>query len=134
MRTLRGVAPRHTDLAGWLGEPGAPGNPLTALVAAFNAQAGAYSQFRAALSGTLQGATAPWLNGLVLQLARRAGNPGRVWAMLLQWLHAEHDMPLSAKALQLLELELASVPVALRTEVHTALAEAAIPVAERQAA
>ncbi len=134
MRTLRGVAPRHTDLAGWLGEPGAPGNPLTALVAAFNAQAGAYSQFRAALSGTLQGATAPWLNGLVLQLARRAGNPGRVWAMLLHWLHAEHDMPLSAKALQLLELELASVPVALRTEVHTALAEAAIPVAARQAA
>lgn len=134
VRTLHTAVPRHTDLAGWLGEPPAPGNPLTDLVATFNRHAGSYKQFRAALSGTLQGTTTPWLNSLVLQLARRAGNPGRVWAMLLHWLHAEHDMPLHAQALQLLEQELARVPVSQRTEVRAALAAAATPIAARQAA
>ena len=76
----------------------------------------------------------PLLNTLVLQLARKAGNPGRVWAMLLHWLDAENDMPLNAQARQLLAQELASVPVALRNEINLALGAAAVPAAARQAA
>ena len=134
VRALRAAAPRHHDLAGWLAEPGAPGNPLTTLVTSFNTQAMGYSQFRAALSGTLQHLSTPLLNTLVLQLARKAGNPGRVWAMLLHWLDAENDMPLNAQARQLLAQELASVPVALRNEINLALGAAAVPAAARQAA
>ena len=134
VRALRGTAPRHTDLAGWLTEPAAPGNPLTALVASFNAQASGYSQFRAALSGTLQRSSTPLLNGIVLQLARKAGNPGRVWAMLLHWLDAEHEIPLNTQARQLLAQELATVPVTLRNEINTALGAAAVPAVTRQAA
>ncbi len=132
--SLRHAAPRHTDLAGWLGEPKAPGNPLAALVACFNAQASQYAQFRAALSSTLQRTPTRLLDGLVLQLSRQAGNPGRVWAMVLHWLHAEHEFTLDSPALQLLTQELAGVPVAVRKSTLDALTQAALPQTTRQAA
>jgi len=103
-------------------------------VQGFNAHAGAYGQFRGALSSTLHQVSTRFLETLVLQLTRQAGNPGRVWALLLYWLHAEHDLPLHAQALQLVEQELANLPVAVRAEVNAALGTAAIPVAARQAA
>ncbi len=134
VRSLRSAAPRHGDLSGWLGEPAAPGSPLLALVEGFNAQAGSYRQFRAALSSSLQQLPTRLLDALVLQLARQAGNPGRVWAMLLHWLHSEHELHLSLHALQLVEQELASVPLSVRNQTHAALLLAAQPVAPRQAA
>jgi von Willebrand factor type A domain len=134
VRAMRPMAPRHTDLAGWLGEPQAPGNPLTALVNHFNTHAGTYNQFRAALSSTLHQVPTRFLDGLVLGLTRQAGNPARVWALLLHWLHTEHDMPLQAPALELVERELSSLPVAVRTQVHAALALAALPQPAQQAA
>ncbi len=134
VRPLRPMPPRHADLAGWLSEPQAPGNPLSAVVQGFNAHAGAYGQFRAALSSTLHEVSTRFLDGLVLRLTRRAGNPGRVWALLLYWLHAEHDLSLHAQALQLVEQELASLPVALRNELTGALAQAAQPQTGQQAA
>jgi Ca-activated chloride channel homolog len=134
VRSLRNTAPRHADLAGWLSEPNAPGNPLSALVQGFNAHAGAYGQFRGALSSTLHQVSTRFLETLVLQLTRQAGNPGRVWALLLYWLHTEHELPLQAQALQLVEQELASLPVTVRAEVNAALSTSAMPVAARQAA
>lgn len=131
---LRPLPPRHNDLAGWLSEPQAPGNPLAALVLHFNAQAGHYTQFRAALTVTLRQVTARFLDGLVMGLTAQAGNPGRVWALLLYWLHAEHDLLLQPQALALVEGELASLPVAVRSQVHAALDSEAQAVAVRQAA
>lgn len=134
VHTLRSPAPRHTDLAGWLGAPLAPGNPLAALLECFDGQASQYAQFRAALSSTLQRAPTRLLDGLVLQLARQAGNPGRVWAMVLHWLHAEHEFTLHAPALRLLDQELADIPVTVRRDTVAALAHAALPAAGRRAA
>ena len=134
VHSLRHTPARHADLAGWLSEPDAPANPLTALVQTFNAHAGAYGQFRAALSSTLHQVSIRFLDTLVLQLTRRAGNPGRVWALLLHWLHAEHDMALHAQAIALVQQELSSMPVGLRTEIHDALASAAMPQTKRHAA
>lgn len=133
-RPLRPQPPRQASLATWLEDKAATGNPLPALVQGFNAQAGTHGQFRAALSATLHQVPTRFLDGLVLQLSRQAGSPGRVWALLLFWLHAEHDMSLSAQALDLVEQELAHLPVALRTEAHAALATAAMPQTTRHAA
>jgi hypothetical protein len=130
----RPIPPRHADLATWLQDKSAAGNPVSALVQGFNAQASVRSQFRPALSATLHQVPTRFLDGLVLQLSRRAGNPGRVWALMLHWLHAEHDMPLNPQALQLLEQELATLPVAVRNEVNGVLHNAAEPQANRQAA
>lgn len=134
VRPLRALPPRHINLAGWLGEPQAPGNPLTTLVQQFNAQASGYTQFRAALSATLRQVSSRFLDGLVMGLIPQAGNPGRVWAMLLYWLHAEHELGLQPQALALVQNELASLPVSLRTQVHTALDSEAQPSAQRHAA
>ena len=134
VRSLRSATPRHTHLSGWLSEPAAPGSPLRSLVEGFNRQAGGYRQFRAALSSCLQRLPTRLLDTLVLQLARQAGNPGRVWAMLLHWLHSEHELHLSHHALELVEQELASVPLSVRNQTHAALSAAARPVAARQAA
>jgi len=128
-------ARRHTDLAGWLTEAHTPGHPLVVLVQQFNTQAKQYPQFRPALSTTLRQVSARFLDGLVMHLSRQAGNPARVWAMLLYWLHAEHGFSLQTQALDLIEHELASVPVTARTQVHAALDHAASAVATvRQAA
>lgn len=121
----------------WPGPVSAPatgGHPIEQLVRQFNAQAPAYRQFRAALSATLQRVPTRTIDGLVMQLARQAGNPARVWALLLHWLHAEHELPLQAHALALVEQELHSVPVAQRNEVHALLAAAVQPQATRRAA
>jgi hypothetical protein len=108
---------------------------LPALVQGFNGQAQAYGQFRAALSATLHQVPTRFLDSVVLQLSRQAGSPSRVWALLLYWLHAEHELPLQSHALQLVENELASLPVNVRTEVQQALTlEAAPSPASRQAA
>ena len=133
-RALRPEPPRQANLATWLQDRTASANPLPVLVRGFNAQAEAYGQFRAALSATLHQVPTRFLDGLVLQLSRQAGSPGRVWALLLFWLHAEHDMPLGPQALALVEQELAQMPVALRTEIHNTLAAAALAPGERQAA
>ena len=116
---------RQGDLSHWLVHTEAAGNPLTALVQAFNAHAGAYASFRAALASTLHDVPTRALDGLVLQLSRTAGSPARVWALLLHWLHAEHGLPLAPAALALVEQELASLPVALRTQIGMAFASAA---------
>lgn len=134
VRTLRPAPARHADLAGWLSEPSAPGNPLAALVQGFEAQAGTHERFRAALSATLHQVPTRFLDSLVLQLTRQAGNPGRVWALLLHWLHAEHGWPLAEGALALLDQELAATPVAVRKQVFEALGAAAVPVHQRAAA
>jgi len=70
----------------------------------------------------------------VMQLARQAGNPARVWALLLHWLHAEHELSLQAHALQLVEQELQSVPAALRKDIHVLLAASVLTQPMRQAA
>jgi hypothetical protein len=132
--SLRPAPPRHADLAGWLSEPQAPGNPLTALVQGFNQQASNHARFRAALSGTLHQVPTRFLDSLVLQLARQAGNPGRVWALLLHWLHAEHAWSLSDPALALLAQELGSMPVAMRSQLCATLAQASVPMHPRAAA
>lgn len=126
--------PRHADLPGWLASAQAANNPLTALVLGFNRHAGAYGSFRAALSATLHEVPTRFLDGLVLQLTRQAGSPGRVWALLLHWLHTEHELGLQPHALHLLEQELAATPVAVRNEVHAAFVRVATPTATRQAA
>lgn len=126
--------PRHADLPGWLASAQAANNPLTALVLGFNRHAGAYGSFRAALSATLHEVPTRFLDGLVLQLTRQAGSPGRVWALLLHWLHTEHELGLQPHALNLLEQELAATPVAVRNEVHAAFVRMATPTATRQAA
>ena len=131
---LRHLPARHNDLAGWLSEPQAPGNPLVALVQHFNAQSGHYTQFRAALTVTLRQVTSRFLDGLVMGLVPQAGNPGRVWALLLYWLHAEHELSLQPQALDLLQRELASLPVTLRAQVNSALDSEAQAVAQRHAA
>lgn len=109
-------------------------HPVAGLVHQFNLQASGYKQFRAALSATLQRSQTRTVDGLVMVLARQAGNPGRVWALLLHFLHAEHELVLQDHALQLVEQELASVPMALRNEVNAALAAASITQPARQAA
>lgn len=106
----------------------ASANPMITLVQAFNQQAAGYQQFRAALSATLQQTPALMVDGLVMQLARKAGNPGRVWALLLYLLHAEHELLLQSHALQLVEQELASMPLVLRSEVNSTLAAAPLVV------
>ena len=131
---LRHLPARHNDLAGWLSEPQAPGNPLVALVQHFNAQSGHYTQFRAALTVTLRQVTSRFLDGLVMGLVPQAGNPGRVWALLLYWLHAEHELSLQPQALDLVQRELASLPVTLRAQVNSALDSEAQAVAQRHAA
>ncbi len=131
---VRTAPPRHGDLGGWLATPGAAHNPLTALVQGFNRHAGAYGSFRAALSATLHEVPTRFLDGLVLQLARQAGSPGRVWALLLHWLHSEQALDLSPPALALVEQELASTTVAVRKDMHTAFVRAATPSAPRMAA
>ena len=133
-RPSRPQPPRQANLATWLQDKTASANPLPILVRGFNDQAEAYGQFRAALSATLHQVPTRFLDGLVLQLSRQAGSPGRVWALLLFWLHAEHDMPLQPQALALVEQELAQMPVALRTEIHNSLAAAALAPGEKQAA
>ena len=130
----RAAPPRHADLAGWLSEPHAPGNPLTALMRGFEAQAQSHEQFRAALSGTLQQLPTRFLDAWVLQRARQAGNPGRVWALLMHWLHAEHGWPLHAQAQALLTQELGGIPVAVHQQIRAALAQAAQPTPARVAA
>ena len=134
LHSLRPAPPRHADLAGWLSEPQAPGNPLTALLQGFEAQTKTHTHFRAALSGTLQQLPTRFLDALVLQLARQAGNPGRVWALMLHWLHAEHGWPLTDGARALLAQELGGMPVALRHQLGAALARAAMPQRARAAA
>ena len=134
VRSLRPTPPRHADLAGWLSEPQAPGNPLTALIQGFEAQARTHALFRAALSATLQQMPTRFLDALVLQLARQAGNPGRVWALLLHWLHAEHGWPLAESARALLTQELGSMPVTTHKQVCGALALAAVSQPARAAA
>jgi len=134
VRSLRPSPPRHADLAGWLSEPQAPGNPLAALMQGFEAQARTHALFRAALSATLQQMPTRFLDAFVLQLARQAGNPGRVWALLLHWLHAEHGWPLAESARALLAQELGSMPVATHQQVCNALALAAVPQRARAAA
>jgi hypothetical protein len=131
---LRHLPARHNDLAGWLSEPQAPGNPLAALVQHFNAQSGHYTQFRAALTVTLRQVTSRFLDGLVMGLVPQVGNPGRVWALLLYWLHAEHELSLQPQALDLVQRELASLPVTLRAQVNSALDSEAQAVAQRHAA
>lgn len=106
----------------------ASANPMVTLVQAFNQQAAGYQQFRAALSATLQQTPALMVDGLVMQLARKAGNPGRVWALLLYFLHAEHELLLQGHALQLVEQELASMPLVLRSELNSTLAAAPLVV------
>ncbi len=130
----RSAPPRHGDLGGWLAAPAAAHNPLAALVQGFNRQAGAYGNFRAALSATLHEVPTRFLDGLVLQLVRQAGSPGRVWALLLHWLHTEQELGLTSAALGLVEQELASTTVAVRREVHAAFVRAATPAAPRLAA
>ncbi len=133
-RPMRPQPLQQASLATWLQDKTACGNPLPALVQGFNAQAETYGQFRAALSATLHQVATRFLDGLILQLSRQAGSPGRVWALLLFWLHAEHDMPLTAQALQLVSQELASTPVSVRHGVHLALDQAAEPQTTRAAA
>ena len=130
----RSAPPRHGDFGGWLASPGADHNPLTALVQGFNRHAGAYGSFRAALSATLHEVPTRFLDGLVLQLARQAGSPGRVWALLLHWLHSEQTLDLTPRALALVEQELASTTVAVRKDIHAAFVRAATPSAPRLAA
>lgn len=134
-RPARPLPPRQANLAFWLQDKAAAGNPLPALVQRFNGQAQAYGQFRAALSATLHQVPTRFLDSVVLQLSRQAGSPSRVWALLLYWLNAEHDMPLQSHALQLVENELASLPVNVRNDLQQALAlEASLSAASRQAA
>ncbi len=130
----RSAPPRHGDFGGWLVSPGADRNPLSALVQGFNRHAGAYGSFRAALSATLHEVPTRFLDGLVLQLARQAGSPGRVWALLLHWLHSEQTLDLTPQALALVEQELASTTVAVRKDMHAAFVRAATPSAPRLAA
>ena len=134
VRPLPSPPLRHRDLAGWLAHPQAPGNPLQALVSTFNAQSQERSLYRAALSGTLQRVPTRLLDGLVLELSRQAGNPGRVWAMVLDWLHKAHDWPLSSTAQALVDGELATLPAAVRSSALAALERAALPQARREAA
>jgi hypothetical protein len=133
-RAARPQPLQPASLATWLQDKTAAGNPLPALVEGFNAQAQAYGQFRAALSATLHQVPTRFLDGLILQLSRQAGSPGRVWALLLFWLHAEHEMPLTDQALQLLSQELASITVSVRNDVNQALGQAAMAQATRAAA
>jgi von Willebrand factor type A domain len=133
VRRLPGAA-AHAPLSSWLSEPAAPGSPLLVLVDSFNTLSSGYGQFRAALSCTLQQLPTRLPDGLVLQLARQAGNPGRVWAMLLHWLHSEHELALNNHALQLVQQELASVPLSVRNQIHAAFLVAAQAVATRRAA
>jgi len=106
-------------------QPVQPAHPLAALVQQFNQQAPAYQQFRAALSATLQRCATRSVDGLVMHLARQAGNPGRVWALLLHHLHAEQQLALADAALSLVERELASLPASLRQSLHAQLLAAA---------
>ena len=133
-RALRPQPLQPASLATWLQDKTAAGNPLPALIEGFNTQAQAYGQFRAALSATLHQVPTRFLDGLILQLSRQAGSPGRVWALLLFWLHAEHEMPLTDQALQLLSQELASIAVSVRNEVNQALGQAAMLQTTRAAA
>lgn len=105
--------------------PAAPAHPLAILVQQFNQQAPAYQQFRAALSATLQRCATRSVDGLVMHLARQAGNPGRVWALLLLHLHADQQLVLADAALGLVERELASLPASLRQNLHAQLLAAA---------
>ena len=105
--------------------PAAPAHPLAILVQQFNQQAPAYQQFRAALSATLQRCATRSVDGLVMHLARQAGNPGRVWALLLHHLHADQQLVLADAALGLVERELASLPASLRQSLHAQLLAAA---------
>lgn len=134
VRPLPSPPLRQRDLAGWLAHPQAPGNPLQALMSTFNAQSQERSLYRAALSGTLQRVSTRLLDGLVLELSRQAGNPGRVWAMVLDWLHKAHDWPLSSLARALVDGELATIPAAVRSSTLAALERAALPQARREAA
>jgi len=131
---VRQAPPRHGDLGGWLAAPEAGHNPLTALVRSFNRHAGAYGHFRAALSATLHEVPTRFLDGLVLTLVRQAGSPGRVWALLLHWLHTEQELGLAPEALGLIEQELASTTAAVRKDIHAAFVRAATPSASRLAA
>lgn len=131
--------PRRPAMATDLARQSAPGSaapphPMAHLVQQFNQQAKGYRLFRAALAATLPRVPARQLDGLILQLSRRAGSPARVWAMLLHWLHTEQSLALQAHALALVENELASLPVALRSEVHAALAVTMAAPALREAA
>lgn len=105
--------------------PSLPAHPLSVLVQQFNQQAPAYQQFRAALSATLQRCGTRSVDGLVMHLARQAGNPGRVWAQLLHHLHADQQLTLVDAALALVERELASLPLSLRQSLHAQLVAAA---------
>lgn len=133
-RLARPPALQQASLAAWLQDKTASGNPLPALVVAFNAEAETHGQFRAALSATLHQVPTRFLDGLILQLSRQAGSPGRVWALMLFWLHAEHDLALTEQALQLIAQELASTPVSVRNDVNMALGLAAEPRPTRAAA
>lgn len=112
---------------------GSAPHPVTAVVQEFNRQAGAYRQFRAALSATLSRCNTRAIDGLVMALARRAGNPGRVWALLLHHWHAQQTLALQAHALALVEQELAPWPIGARSEIHAQLT-LALNAAARQAA
>ena len=122
-----GTAARSADVAATVLplRPTLPAHPLSALVQQFNQQAPAYQQFRAALSATLQRCGTRNVDGLVMHLARQAGNPGRVWAQLLHHLHADQQLTLADAALALVERELASLPLSLRQSLHAQLLAAA---------
>lgn len=115
--TPRPAQVRQTDLPHWLSHPQAPGNPIVALVHGFDAKAGAYGSFRAALASTLHSVPTRSFDGLVLQLSRTAGSPARVWALLLHWLHHERGMCLGTPALTLVEKELDSVSPTQRQQI-----------------
>ncbi|MFM7025424.1 MAG: vWA domain-containing protein [Limnohabitans sp.] len=133
-RSLRTTTPQPAGLTGWVQHPGTPGNPLPALIDCFNRQAGRYAQYRAALSATLQQLPTRHLDSLVLQLSRQAGNPGRVWALLMSWLHAEHELTLAPEALQLISQELATTPVTVRNQITLTLTQLASVQEAREAA
>ena len=100
----------------------------------FNAQAAQRTQYRSALAATLQAVPTRWLDGLVLHLARQAGSPAKVWAMVFDWLEKDHDWTLSAPAKALLARELTSLPATVRNSTLAALRQAALSPTLRQAA
>lgn len=132
--TLRKTAVPPLDLAGCLAQPRSADHPLGKLVSCFNAQAAQRMQYRSALSATLQAVSTRWLDGLVLQLARQAGSPAKVWAMVFDWLEKDHDWTLSAPAKAVLASELANVPVTVRNNTLAELRQAALSQTMRQAA
>jgi len=131
---LRKTAVPPLDLADCLARTRSADHPLGKLVTSFNAQAAQRTQYRSALAATLQAVPTRWLDGLVLHLARQAGSPAKVWAMVFDWLEKDHDWTLSAPAKALLARELTSLPATVRNSTLAALRQAALSPTLRQAA